>query len=308
MTHTIELPVRNVSCEACEKVIGRLLQKFPHAKINSISPDARTLTLSCEEKDIDAITQKLHDYNYLDKERNARSHFSHVAVRIISNSPGYETEHTLLNYTIGLLGILFATMGLAYISGLNQHALFLKAWPVLILVPFGIAINTGTLLHVRHLSKHFNCSNGMMAGMIIGMISGFMSGAIIGATNGMFMGSVAGMAIGMASSAYAVRKSGIMGILEGLMAGLMAGTMGAMLSVMMLTDNLVAFLYILFGVCTIILGGMSYFIYKEVGPIQDEEKKVDFVVLAMGSVLVELLFLALILWGPKSAIVWGGFP
>ncbi|MEK6970460.1 MAG: hypothetical protein AABW68_02065, partial [archaeon] len=135
----------------------------------------------------------------------------------------------------------------------------------------------------------------------------FMSGAILGATNGMFIGSVTGMAVGMSASAYAVRKSGIMGILEGLMAGLMAGTMGAMLSVMMLTDNLVAFLYILFGVCTLILGGMSYFLFKEVGPIQDEEKRIDFIPLAMGSILLLLLFIALILWGPKSAFVWGGF-
>lgn len=306
MTHTIELPIRNVSCEACEKVIGRILRKFSHAKIESISADAQILTLTCEEHDIDAIKEKLQAYNYLDKEKDSKPHFTYVVKRILSNAHGFEAEHELLTHTLGLLSVLFVTIGLAYVLWFNQNTLFIKTWPILVLIPFGIAVNAGALLHVRHLRHHFNCTNGMMAGMTIGMISGFMSGAVLGATNGMFVGSVGGMAVGMSASAYAVRKSGIMGVLEGLMAGLMAGTMGAMLSVMMLSDNLVAFLYILFGVCTVILAGMSYFVFKEVGPIQDEQKKVDFIPLAMGSVLLLLLFLALILWGPKSTFVFSG--
>ena len=306
MTHTIQLPIRNVSCEACEKVIGRILGKFSHAKVESISPDAKTLTITCEESDIDAIKEKLTTYDYLDSTKDDQDFFSYVTSRIISNAPGYEAEHDLLTHTLGLVSVLFAVMGLAYMVWFSQDALFARMLPILALVPFGIAVNAGSLVHVRHVRQHFNCSSGMMAGMIIGMISGFMSGAILGATNGMFIGSVGGMAIGMSASAYAVRKAGIMGVLEGLMAGLMAGTMGAMLSVMMLADNLVAFLYILFGVCTLILGGISYFVFKEVGPIQDEQNKVDFIPLAMMSILFLLIFLALMLWGPKSALV-GGF-
>jgi hypothetical protein len=305
MTHTIELPIRNVSCEACEKVIGRILRKFSHAKIESVSADAQTLTFTCEEKDTDTIKAKLREYNYLDEEKDSRPHFSYIAHQVIANTPGFEAEHQLLTHTLGLAGLLFLTLGLSYMAWFSQNELFIKIWPVLALVPLGIALNAGSLIHVRHLRHHFNCTNGMMAGMTIGMMSGFMSGAILGATNGMFVGSIIGMAIGMSASAYAVRKAGIMGILEGLMAGLMAGTMGAMLSVMMLSDNLMAFLYLLFGACTLILGGMSYFIVKEIGPIQDERKNVGFIPLAIISVLVLLIFLALIVWGPKSSLAWG---
>ncbi len=302
---TVQFPIRNVTCEACEKVIGRLLRRFDHAKIESISKDATTLTLTCDEKDVEGIKEQLREYNYLNDD-NSIGHFSYVLKKIISNAPGFRAEHELLTYTLSLFVILFAGLGLMYLGWFNQNTIFPQLWPILALVPLGIAVNSGALLHVHHLRHHFNCANGMMAGMIIGMISGFMSGALIGATNGMFAGSLTGMAVGMGASSYAVRKTGVMGVLDGLMAGLMAGTMGAMLSVMMISDNLIPFLYILFGVCTFILGGMSYFIVKEIGPIHDEQKRIELFPLALLGILVLMAIIALILFGPKSAIVFAG--
>ncbi len=305
MVHTIQLPIRNVSCEACEKVIGRFLKRFSQAKIESISKDAQTLVITCQENDVGTIKEKLREYNYLNEDRNPNHHFSYILQKIVQNHPGFQAEHELLTNTVILFGLLFVVLGSTYLFWFTQNASFLKLWPVLVLIPVGIAINAGALLHVRQLCHHFNCTNGMMAGMIIGMMSGFMSGALIGATNGMFVGSLTGMMIGMSASAYAVRKTGVMGILEGLMAGLMAGTMGAMLSIMMITDNLVLFLYILFTACTIILGGMSYFMIKEIGPIHDERRNVELFPLALMSILVALVFITLALFGPKSPIAFG---
>lgn len=306
MTHTIQLPIRNVTCEACEKVIGRMLEKFPQARVESISPDAQTLALTCEEADVSAIKEKLRAYNYLNEDPAEKTHFWFTLQSILAGKTGFEAENRLLTHTLGLVCVLFLVLGIAYLGWFNRNESFLKIWPVLALIPLGIAANAGALAHVRRLQHHFNCTNGMMTGMIIGMISGFMAGAILGATNGMFTGSVVGMGIGMGASAYAVRKTGVMGVLEGLMAGLMAGTMGAMLSVMMLNDHPIAFLYILFGACTLVLGGMSYFLVKEIGPIQGEGKSTGFIPLALTSVLVLLALLALILWGPQSIFTIGG--
>jgi hypothetical protein len=204
------------------------------------------------------------------------------------------------------MAILFAMLGALYFTILPSTEYTQRILPILVLVPLGIALNAGALAHIKQVRTHFTCSNGMMAGMIIGMMSGFLAGAIAGATNGMFVGSVVGMAIGMGVSAWAVRMSGIMSVLEGLMAGLMSGTMGAMLSVMMLLDHLVEFLYILFGVGALILLGMSYFLIKEVGPIQNE-KKISFATMAIISIIILVMLIAIIFWGPKSSFTWGGF-
>jgi cation transport ATPase len=306
MTHTIQLPIRNVSCEACTVVIGRILEKFPHAKVENISSDARTLTITCDEKDVHDIKEKLREYNYLNEERGGKEHVWFVLNKIIHNQKGFEGEHEILKQTIGIAAILVAVLAGLYYTIIPATPYAERALPILALIPIGIALNAGVLAHVKQVRTHFTCANGMMTGMIIGMISGFLAGAVLGATNGMFVGSLGGMAIGMGVSAWALRSNGIMSVLEGLMAGLMSGTMGAMLSIMMLLDHLLEFLYILFGVGGVILLGMSYYMIKEVGPIQSE-KRVPFITLAGWSVVLLLAIVAIIFWGPKSSFVWGGF-
>lgn len=306
MTHTIQIPIRNVSCEACTIVIGRMLSKFPRAKVETISPDARTLTITCEEKDTHAIKEKLREYNYLNEERSTKEHVWFVLEKIIRNQKGFEGEHAILTQTIGIGIILFAALGGIYLALLSSMTNAERLIPILALIPVGIALNAGALAHITQVRTHFTCANGMMAGMIVGMIAGFLAGAIVGATNGMFVGSLAGMFAGMGVSAWALRTNGIMSVLEGLMAGLMSGTMGAMLSVMMLLDHLVEFLYILFCVGGLILAGMSYFMIKEVGPIQNE-KRIPFTHVAGWSILVLLAIIFIIFGGPKSSFTWGGF-
>jgi len=147
----------------------------------------------------------------------------------------------------------------------------------------------------------------MMVGMTIGMMSGFMLGAIIGATNGMFVGSVAGMLVGMFFGAWAGKWVGIMGLMEGMMAGLMAGLMGAMVSVMMIADNLVPFMYILFASCGVIIAGLSYLIFRESGPLLDEKLVPSFMQLLLFGLIALVFVTALTVFGPKSAIAWGAF-
>ena len=211
--HTIQLPLQNVSCEACEKVIGRILGKYPGARMESISKDGKWLSLSCEENDVSSIKEKLREHNYLGESAGSPRHVTHVLSHILNGTPLFRAEHELLVNVLLIFGALVAVLGGIYFFWFTGNVPFLKLWPVLALIPFGLAVNMGALLHVRQLCHHFTCTNGMMAGMTIGMIAGFMSGAILGATNGMFVGSVVGMFVGMSVSAWAVRKVGIMGIL-----------------------------------------------------------------------------------------------
>lgn len=152
--------------------------------------------------------------------------------------------------------------------------------------------------------KEISCTNGMMVGMTIGMIAGFMCGAIIGATNGMFFGAVVGVIIGMILGCNVGRCCGIMGALEGLMAGLMAGTMGAMLSVMLINDNLIAFMYFLFGCSAIILGGLSYMMYRESGPISNDQLGINFTGFLLASLLLTVVLVAIMFFGPKGSIIY----
>jgi hypothetical protein len=131
-----------------------------------------------------------------------------------------------------------------------------------------------------------------------------MLGAVVGATNGMFVGSVVGMAGGMLAGIWAGKYVGVMGTLEGMMAGLMAGTMGAMLSVMMVVDNLVPFLYILFGVCIVMLLGLNYMIYAEAGPLMQARIPSWTRILVIACVVLIFIY-ALALFGPKSFVAWG---
>ncbi|MFH1257681.1 MAG: hypothetical protein V1658_01990, partial [Candidatus Micrarchaeota archaeon] len=81
----------------------------------------------------------------------------------------------------------------------------------------------------------------------------------------------------------------------------MAGTMGAMLSVMMVFDNLKLFLPILLGSFMLIMFGLSYMIYKENVGFKAERPGIGiFLAIAL---LIHLLTLLIMVYGPKSAAV-----
>ncbi|HVY01403.1 MAG TPA: hypothetical protein VHA12_01415 [Candidatus Nanoarchaeia archaeon] len=150
--------------------------------------------------------------------------------------------------------------------------------------------------------KEFPCMSGMMIGMTIGMVSGFLPGFVIGATNGMFYGSVFGMAVGILFGAWNGKCCGIMGVMEGVMAGFMGGLMGAMSSVMMLNDHLKIISIIVFIISTVILFGLTYMIYKEVKQMQKSPEQRDVFFTIFWSILLTLITLLVIVFGPRSFI------
>ena len=304
MVVRLELSVQNISCESCERVISRLVSRFNDAKFESISADGKTLLLSCNEKDVEKIKGVLSQYNYLE-EQPVKFYAGFVAKQLFSDSSAFLAERTFLTRLLVVFGVIFSMLALFQIFVFNNIEVGKKLWPVLLLVPFGIILNMTSLWHARLLRKNFACNTGMMIGMTIGMMSGFMLGVILGATNGMFIGSVVSMFAGMFLGAWAGKPVGVMGVLEGMMAGLMGGLMGPMLSVMLITDNLIVFLYLFFIACTAIIVGLSYLIFRESGPIMDEKVVPSFTTMLFSALLVLILIVLLAMFGPKSAIAWG---
>lgn len=300
----LRIPVQNVSCDSCEKVITRVVSRFAGAKFVSISPDQRTLELECGQNDVGQIKTELSRYGYLDEGLGGQP-FLQIARKIFAGYDGFRAENVFLTRLIMIFGVLFALVALFQFFVFSSIEGSEKLWPVLALVPLGVAVNIGSLWHTRMLGANFMCNTGMMIGMTIGMMAGFMIGAVLGATNGMFVGSVVGMLTGMVLGSWGGKSVGIMGVMEGMMAGLMAGLMGAMVSVMMVTDNLVPFLYILFASCTLIIVGLSYMIYKEAGPIMEEENVPSVFSLLFFGLVVTVFVVGLAVFGPKSAIAWG---
>ena len=149
--------------------------------------------------------------------------------------------------------------------------------------------------------KELACMSGMMVGMTIGMIAGLLSGFYIGATNGMFYGSIFGISIGMFFGIWNGKCCGIMGIMEGMMAGFMGGLMGAMTSVMLLNDNVRIMAWIVFAVCTVIMIGLNYMVYKEMREVDGKYGDPSLVIwLTVGLMLLTIL---VVLYGPRSLLV-----
>lgn len=226
---------------------------------------------------------------------------------IVLGKAAVRMENKILINSAVSLSIL---LGLVYASSkfLGPGNPLAKYFPLVALATYGVVLCTSTLWHLRLFKTDFSCSISMMVGMAIGMIIGLLLGAIVGATNGMFVGSAAGMLVGMGVGAWAGYKSGksIMALLEGLMSGLMAGTMGAMLSVMLIADNLIAFLYLLFASCTIILAGNAYLLYREGYHVPQDGEEPDFMSFFFACLVTLVALLALVTIGPKSAFVWPG--
>ncbi len=150
--------------------------------------------------------------------------------------------------------------------------------------------------------KEFPCMTGMMIGMTIGMISGFLSGFYIGATNGMFWGSVFGMSVGILFGTWNGKCCGAMGFMEGIMAGFMGGLMGAMTAIMMFNDNLKAAGVIVFAVCSVIIFGLNFMIYKETREFERKHKDSTLFTIIWSFILTTATIWLMAL-GPRSVLL-----
>jgi hypothetical protein len=306
--HKLEL--NGMQCEACERIISRVAEKH-NITVKEINQKQGYIVFAADEKNTATMKHELAEKGFTerkaDEDNLPRGHprrLKKYIMAVLSGNQSVKVETTLVNYAIGSTATLTAIGVLAYTMFFSNIAVAINYVPIWFLAIMTAIITVFSYFHVNCFRKNMSCTNGMMAGMIIGMITGFLGGAIIGATNGMFIGSVAGIIMGVAIGGNLGRCCGIMGGLEGMMAGLMAGTMGAMISVMLVNDNLVPFLYFLYAICTAILGGLSYMMYREAGSAPPSELKIKFPQFLAMSFILSAILILITLYGPRGPIVY----
>jgi hypothetical protein len=304
------LALSGMTCGACEKVIERAVTEMG-AGVEEIDAARGLVDIRCPPERIGPIKERLARGGFRERLEDGsegrgdwKGILSYVK-SVVAGEPHTRVENKLLNYAIGTTAILGMAGALSYGVFLSAFEDQVLAASLLILVIVSSVMSTYSIFHMEAYRKGMTCSNGMMVGMTTGMASGYIIGAILGATNGMFIGSVAGTAAGIAIGFSLGKSSGIMGAMEGIMAGLMAGTMGAMTSVMMLNDNLLAFLYILNGICLVMVGGLSYMMFREAGPAPSAAKGAGFARFAGLSAALCAILVAIMLYGPRSLITIG---
>jgi hypothetical protein len=301
------LSLTGMTCATCEKVISRVATQGG-AYVKEVDSKDGTLKLICNENSLEPIKRKLAEKGFkervegepADSGRGDPDRVKDYILSVLAGEPQVEIEAKLMNYAAASAAIL---IGLGIFSNLLKGFGSPSTAVALLLLVVATAVMTVfSYLHMSCYRKSVPCMHGMMIGMTIGMMGGFLTGVLTGATNGMFVGSVVGMLFGIALGLGLGRFSGVMGAMEGVMAGLMSGTMGAMTSVMMLNDNLMAFLYILTGVCAVIFGGLSYMMYREAGSAPNPEYSGDFKRFFAASVLICTILIAIMIYGPKGTI------
>ncbi|OIO20738.1 hypothetical protein AUJ17_05325 [Candidatus Micrarchaeota archaeon CG1_02_47_40] len=314
------LKIKGMHCKSCERVIAGAVNEIEGVNAVYVSQERGEMKVGiAKDEDVEKISKAIAKGGYEiiregKKEEegkqageSTRSRARDFLLGLFSGREGFEIENRLFAYAAFSIVSLLIALVFFYFTAFNRIPRFLEIYaPLLVLAAAGIPTILFAFFHAQAFRRRASCMGGMMVGMTIGMMAGFLLGALAGATNGMFVGSLVGMGVGMLVGFEAGRCCGVMGAMEGLMGGLMAGTMGAMLSVMMVTDNLILFLYILFACCLAILAGMSYMIRKEHGKMMHEHLQISlggFFLICLGA----LLFLcAIMIFGPKAGIVIGG--
>lgn len=299
----MELELNGMTCGSCEKIIVRTIERNG-GTVQSVDATTGKVMFTLDDAVLDTVKQSLLAKGFSERgsaTQACRGDPERVWEYLSGTISGtLVVENKLLNSALVAIIIVGALLIIA-----TQLTTSLAKYYVLL--PLFVVASIVAIFSYVHMRLHGNsvsCMNGMMMGMTIGMISGFMVGALIGATNGMFMGSATGLAIGVVLGFLIGKKCGIMGAMEGLMAGFMAGPMGAMTSVMLINDNMVAFLYLAFGLGTIILGGLSYMMHREAEGISGDVEP-DTTTAIMVSVALTAVLIAIATVGPKSVLVYG---
>ncbi len=298
----MQLELNGMTCGSCEKIIARTIERNG-GTVQSMDSTTGKVVFTLDESALDTVKQGLLSKGFSEKGsavQACRGDPERVWEYITGTISGkLVVENKLLNSALVAIIIIGALLVIAT----QLTTSLVKYYPLLPLFVVTSLVSIFSYVHMKLHGNSVSCMNGMMMGMTIGMISGFMVGALIGATNGMFMGSAIGLAVGVVLGFLIGKKCGIMGAMEGLMAGFMAGPMGAMTSVMLLNDNMVAFLYMAFGVGATILGGLSYMMHREAESIPNGVEP-DTMTAIMVSVAMTVVLVAIAIVGPKSALVY----
>jgi len=304
------LVLSGMTCGACEKVIERVVAQNG-AEVREIDAGRGIVGILCPPEGIGAIKQQLAQRGFRERGENdseergdPRRVLAYIK-SVIAGETHVQVESRLLNYALGATAILTIAGALSYGTVLGAYVNPLSAASLIFFVIMSAVMTVYSVSHMDTYRKGMTCTSGMMVGMTTGMVGGYMIGAVIGATNGMFVGSVTGTAAGIIIGLAVGRHSGVMGAMEGIMAGLMSGTMGAMTTVMMINDNLLAFLYILSGICLVITGLLSYMMFREAGPAPRHGFRGGFSRFLADSGAISAMMMLIILYGPKGGIVFG---
>ena len=303
------LGLNGLHCNACEKIIDRGAAQN-NASVKDIDERSGFVTITCEESTIGKLKKELELKGFTERRgevKGPRGDFGRVKdylFSILSAAPETYVESRLLNYSLAsfVLLMLAGIMISFFAAGAIQN--FASYVPFFFLsIVFSIIV-VFSYNHMLAYKETISCTVGMMVGMTVGMIIGFMSGALIGVTNGMFAGSIVGILLGIGTGVSIGRHCGVMGAMEGIMAGFMAGIMGAMTSVMLISDNLVAFLYIAFVICAIVLFGLSYMMFRETGSAANDALKTGLLKFLATAALFNVFMILIMVFGPKSALAY----
>lgn len=300
------LKLGGMSCGACERIIEKVAERNG-AQVKEIDAKKAKATIVCEESKIETIKKELTDRGFPQKgseQDHGRGDIKNVLnyiSAVISVQPHVEQEARLVNHALVAGIVLFILNVLIYflfVQGLENAEKYI---PFLVLGIIASVSIVFAYLHSRCFGRIISCQNGMMVGMTMGMVAGFMVGEIIASTNGMFIGSLSGIATGVWIGVKSGKCCGVMGAMEGIMAGIMAGLMGPMTVIMTLNDNLLVLTYVLFAGLVLLLGGLSYMLYKEEGetPAENKTKVFEFI---MFSLILNFVMLAIIFFAPKGPL------
>ena len=296
-----------MTCNSCEKIIEKTISRNGGTS-GIIDANRGLIEFDAEENKFSDIKKALSEKGYRESGpetvRGGISNFVNYLKSIALVKKGLEIEAKTMNYAFASLLVIAAIAFSAnyfLFSGSTQGVFFqLIILSTLSSVLFGYSYNS-----IMAYKGAMPCSLGMMAGMTIGMVSGFMSGAIIAGTNGMFFGSFSGIIVGSFLGVKTGKCCGIMGAMEGIMAGFMGGLMGAMTTIMMLNDNAVIFMYLALVICSVIVLGMNYMMYRENGPMPKMHKNSFPAYMAMPLAIALLMFLFFTL-APKGILTLVG--
>ncbi|HSB46467.1 MAG TPA: heavy metal-associated domain-containing protein [Candidatus Bilamarchaeum sp.] len=304
------MTLSGMTCGACEKVIERVVTQNG-AEVREIDAGRGRVDIQCPPEKIEAIKQELARRGFRERgenepeERGDPRRILAYLKSVVAGEPHVEVESRLLNYALGATALLAIAGALSYGAFIDRYGSPASAATFIFFIIGSAVMSVYAISHMDTYRKGMSCSNGMMIGMTTGMVSGYMIGALIGATNGMFIGSVTGTAAGIFIGLAIGRHSGVMGAMEGVMAGLMSGTMGAMTTVMMINDNLLAFLYILSGICLATTVLLSYMMFREAGPAPRQGFRGGFAKFVIDSGAISAIMMLIIFYGPKGGLVFG---
>ncbi|MFH1770779.1 MAG: heavy metal-associated domain-containing protein [archaeon] len=294
--------VPDIECDSCVKLITKKLSKN-NVKNFEVKEDSVIINDNINPK---TVVNMINEMGYrASTEPFERKTFKERVRHFKENRHLYKVEMQGINHAISVTIALFGLTALIYFFLFRDIEGFLGSygWWIFYLIISIVSIGIATWHYTAYKAK-ITCMTGMMIGMTFGMQTGMMIGAVIGATNGFFWGAMVGMILGTTIGVITGKCCGVMGVMEGAMAGLMGGTMGPMITVMMFSDHVLWFMpfYMIINVGIII--GLSYMLYEEVV----EGKKVtvnpmDGVTLISISIIVTALLVALMVYGPTSALI-----